>query len=234
MGLYAKIFKMKYAVFTYIFGKNEELLREPKFLDNNIEFICVTDQISLKSDIWKIIYEPIENVKSLRDKTAITKFNPFKYTNADRIIIQDSSLECINSLKEIFKELDYCDICLKKHPQRENLEQELPEWKVRGLSDNQINKFKNMAKNDGIKLSDVPLYECCVIAIKNNKETKGLFNNLLSLMNLLGENGNMVVTQQCTFAYLIKTFYPNLKIGKINQNKFFTRYIHNSNKVNIL
>lgn len=234
MELYAKIFKMKYAVFTYIFGKNEEFLREPKFLDDNIEFICVTDQLSLKSDIWKIIYEPLENVKSLRDKTALTKFNPFKYTDADRIIIQDSSLECISSLSDLFMELEHCDICLKKHPQRENLSQELPEWKVRGLSDNQINKFKNMAKNDGIKLSNVPLYECCVIAIKNNKEIKELFNSLLSLMKLLGENGNMVVTQQCTFAYLIKTFYPNLKIGKINQNKFFTRYIHNSNKVNIL
>ena len=225
---------MKYAVFTYIFGKNEEFLREPKFLDDNIEFICVTDQLSLKSDIWKIIYEPLENVKSLRDKTALTKFNPFKYTDADRIIIQDSSLECISSLSDLFMELEHYDICLKKHPQRENLSQELPEWKVRGLSDNQINKFKNMAKNDGIKLSNVPLYECCVIAIKNNKEIKELFNSLLSLMKLLGENGNMVVTQQCTFAYLIKTFYPNLKIGKINQNKFFTRYIHNSNKVNIL
>lgn len=225
---------MKYAVFTYIFGRNKEQLREPKFIDDNVEYICITDQQNLKSNFWKIIYDPMDNVKSLRDKTALTKFNPFKYTEADRIIIQDSSLECKCSLNELYAELYNNDICLKKHPVRENLEQELPEWKVRGLTDSQISKFKNMAKNDGIKLTDIPLYECCVICIKNNKETKELFNSLLSLMRLLGENGNMIVSQQCTFAYLIKTFYPYLKIGKINQNKFFTRYIHNSNKVNEL
>ena len=222
---------MKYTVFTYIFGKNKEQLREPKFINTKVEYICVTDQNDLKSKNWKIIYEPLVDIKSLRDKTALVKFNPFKYTNADRIIIQDSSLECISSLEDLFLEIEKYDICLKKHPLRNNLEEELPLWKVRGLTSLQINKFKNMAEKDNIKLSDIPLYECCVIGIKNNKETKELSNTLLLLMKFLGENGNMIITQQCTFAYMLKVFYPNLKIGNINQYKFFTRYLHNSNKV---
>ena len=97
---------MKYTVFTYIFGKNKEQLREPKFINTEVDYICVTDQNDLKSKNWKIIYEPLVDIKSLRDKTALVKFNPFKYTNADRIIIQDSSLECISSLEDLFLELE--------------------------------------------------------------------------------------------------------------------------------
>lgn len=223
---------MKYAVITYIFGNNKEILRSPKILEKNIEYICITDQKDLKSNDWKLIYEPLENVKSLRDKVALAKFNPFKYTNADRIIIQDSSLVCISSLKELFDEIENNNICLKKHPFRNNLATELPVWKGRGLTDNQIYKFYKMAKTDNINLSNIPLYECCLMGIKNNKETQNIFNNLLSLMKLLGENGNMIVTQQCPFAYLLKTVYPSIKIGIINQHKYFIRYEHNSNKVN--
>ena len=96
---------MKYAVFTYIFGKNTEKIREPRFIDKNVEYICVTDQKDLTSKHWKIIYEPLEDVKSLRDKTALVKFNPFKYTDADRIVIHDSSLEQIASLQSLFEKL---------------------------------------------------------------------------------------------------------------------------------
>lgn len=223
---------MKLAVITYIFGKNTELLREPLAIDNNIEYICVTDQKNLTSNVWQIIYEPFEHVTSCRDKTALAKFNPFKYTNADRIIIQDSALKCISPLQQLFDQLDTCDICLKKHPWRENLAQELPAWRqIRGLPDSQINKFNAMAKHDNIKLTDIPLFECCILCVKNNTETKDLFSTLLSLMKLLGDNGNMIMTQQCPFAYLLKVMYPSFKIGTINQNKFFTRYAHGSNTI---
>ena len=184
---------MKYAVITYIYGKNQEYLREPLIVDNNIEYICITDQ-PLTSKTWKIIYKPLIEIKSLRDKVALVKFNPFEYTNADRIIIQDSSLKCISNLNILFNDIEKYDICLKKHPERNNLAEELPKWKFRGLSDNQINKFYVMAKLNNIKLKDIPLYECCVLGIKNDEKTREIFNNLLLLMKLLGENGNMIVT----------------------------------------
>lgn len=223
---------MQKAIITYIFGKNQELLREPLFIDNDVEYICVTDQKFLKSKYWKIVYEPLNEIKSLRDKVALVKFNPFKYTNAEKIIIQDSSLQCINSLTDLYNIINDNDICLKKHTIRTNLNDELPHWISRGLSKLQLFKFKNMAKIDNINLSNIPLYECCIIGIKNNKETKELFNNLLLLMKFLGENGNMIVTQQCPFAYLLKTMYSNLKIGIIEQSKYFIRFNHNTNKRN--
>lgn len=222
---------MKRAVITYIFGKGQELLREPAAIDKDTEYICVTDQMKLKSKIWRMIYVSLDGVSSLRDKTALTKFNPFLYTNADRIIIQDMSLKCVASLGPLFDEIEKNDICLKKHPERKHLAAELPHWRSRGITNSQIAKFYKMAKQDNIDLSSVPLYECCVMGIKNDKQTREMFSSLIALMKLLGENGNMIVTQQCPFAYMLKRFYPQLKIGYINQHDFFIRHFHNSNKV---
>ena len=133
---------MKYAVITYIFGKNQELLREPLVIDKDVEYICVTDQKDLKSKIWKIIYEPQNNVKSLRDKVALVKFNPFKYTNAEKIIIQDSSLQCISSLIPLFESINEYDIGLKKHPGRSNLKDELPFGKLEVYNNFKLKNLK--------------------------------------------------------------------------------------------
>ena len=223
---------MKYAVITYIFGKNQEILREPSVIDTDVEYICVTDLNDLKSNTWKIIYEPQNEIRSLRDKVALVKFNPFKYTSAEKILIQDSSLNCIASLLPLFDDVAKYDICLKKHPLRDNLAEELPNWKVRGLTDNQISAFYMMAQKDKKVLTDIPLYECCVMCIHNNELTRILFNSLLTLMRMLGVNGNMIVTQQCPFAYLLATYYDALRIGYIDQSKYFIRYFHNTNTVN--
>lgn len=223
---------MKYAVFTYLFGKNKEIFRDPEIIDEDTEYICVTDQPDLKSNVWKIINVSLNEIKSLRDKTALTKFDPFLYTKADRIVIQDMTLKSICSLKELFAGLDDNDICLKKHPARKCLAEELPHWKARGVSVSQIAKFFKMAEHNKIELTEVPLFECCVMCVKNDANTQEIFSNLLALMKLLGENGKMIATQQCPFAYLLKVFYPDLKIGFIDQHKFFIRYIHNSNVEN--
>jgi len=223
---------MKYAVITYIFGKNQELLREPLIIDKGVEYICITDQKDLKSKIWKIIYEPQSNVKSLRDKVALVKFNPFKYTNADKIIIQDSSLQCISSLIPLFESINEYDIGLKKHPFQSNLKEELPYWKPRGLQQFQIKKFEKMASMNNIKLEEIPLYECCLLCIHNNEKTKEIFKQLLNLMKILGYNNDMIITQQCPFAYLLKTYYNNLKIKILNQHNYFNRYMHNTKRRN--
>ena len=73
---------MKRAVITYIFGRGKELLREPFVVDKDVEYICGTDQSYLKSKVWRIVYELAIMTQNLRDKVALVKFNPFKYTTA--------------------------------------------------------------------------------------------------------------------------------------------------------
>ena len=158
---------MKNAVVTYIFGENRELLREPLVVDEDTEYICVTDQTKLKSNVWKLIYDPMPEIRSLRDKMANVKYNPFKYTEAENILVQDGSFEIKTSLEILFKEIENHDIGLKLHPVRDNLEQELPKWLARRLPQETIKNFYIMSSVDKIKLSDVKLYETSVILFKN-------------------------------------------------------------------
>lgn len=225
---------MKHAVITYIFGKNKEMLREPKVIDSDVEYICVTDQKYLSSKNWKIIYEPMDDVESLRDRFAYVKYNPFKYTNAEKICVMDSTLEIKSSLMPLFSILDYTEGVFKKHSIRKTLAEELPVWRGRGLRNNVIQKFYYMAKHDGVNLDNVPLVESCMFLIHNNDCGKELCNTVLNYMKFLGNDNNLIITNQCPLSYILHLYHKNefTLVGINFQKQFFNRYEHNCNKIN--
>ena len=218
---------MKYAVITYIFGKNKELLREPLVIDKDIEYICVTDQKDLKSKHWKIVLDEMKNVQCIRDKMVYVKYNPFKYTDADKICVIDGALEITKSLKKLFNQINDKDILIKLHTKRNNLYDELKTWiSVRNMPHIALNKFQIMANKCSIDLKNKFLIESCVIVYSNSKKIIDLCDEVISYMNFLGENDNLFLSNQCVLTFLIQQL--QLKIGYINQKDFFNRYAHNS------
>lgn len=215
-------------VITYIFGKNQEILRDP-YIDSDTEYLCITDNKDLKSKCWKIIYDPMNDIQSLRDKVANVKFNPFKYTNSENILVIDGALEIKKTLKSLFNEIKNYDIGLKLHSYHFNLKEELPYWISRGLSQESITKFHKMAKIDNIDLSKVTEYEGCLLLYKNNKFCKEFCNEILTYMQFLGDGKNMIITNQCPLSYIVYKNHKNDKILKINLFDYFNRYCHNTN-----
>ena len=219
------------AVITYIFGKNKELLRTPLVIDPDVEYICVTDQPDLKSNVWKIVYDNIDQANCIRDKMVYVKYNSFKYTNADKILVMDGSFEIKNSINELFND-DNFDIGLKLHPIRDNLKEELPVWKkCRNLPDIVISKFNSMAKIDKIELNEVRIYETSTILFKNTKLNKDICSLVLNYMKLLGDDGKLVLTNQCVLSYIIHSYFKQLNIKIINRNDYFNRYYHNTHRL---
>lgn len=223
---------MKNAVVTYIFGENRELLREPLVVDKDTEYICVTDQTKLKSNVWKLVYDPMPEIRSLRDKVANIKFNPFKYTTAKNIFVIDGSMEIKESLISLFDELKDYDIGLKLHTFHKTLKEELPYWVPRGLSKDTIKKFYKMAKIDNIDLANVVEYEGSLLLYKNTNFCKNFGQNILKFMKFLGEKDNMIVTNQCPMSYWVHKNFKDTKILFIDQFKYMNRYIHNTNRIN--
>lgn len=218
---------MKYAVITYIFGNNTEYLKEPIIIDSDIEYICVTDQTNLKSNVWKIIYDPMQSVKSNRDKVVYVKFNPFKYSKAEKICVIDGTLEIKNSLIPLFEQVKDNDILVKKHPERNNLFVEIQEWiKTRGMPKNALDKFQTMAKNFNIDLHKDYLLEGCIIVYNKTQKTINLCEDEISYLNFLGENENMFYSNQCVLTFL--TEINDIKFSYLNQKDYFRRYLHNS------
>ena len=65
----------KYSILTYIFG-NYEFVREPLEIDEDCEYILVTDNISLKSKTWKIIYLQDVKLTNSFDKSLYVRYHP--------------------------------------------------------------------------------------------------------------------------------------------------------------
>lgn len=219
---------MSYCVITYIFGKNKEILREPIVIDN-IEYICITDQKDLKSKTWKIIYDDIPQAKCIRDKMVYVKYNPFKYTQADKILVIDGTLEINNSLIPLFEQCKNNDLLIKLHPERNNLYDELQQWiKTRNMPKDALDKFKIMANKSNINLHKKFLIESCVIVWSRTKIIQEICNLVLSYMKFLGKE-TLFLSNQCVFTFLFQTF--TLKFSFINQKDFFKRYSHNTLKL---
>lgn len=220
---------MKYAVITYIFGKNKELLRKPLVKDD-IEYICVTDQKDLKSNDWKIILDEMPDVKCVRDKMVYVKYNPFKYTDADVICVIDGTLEINKSLIPLFEQVKDNDMLVKFHPERDNLYVELDKWiKTRGMPSNALNKFQVIAKYNNLDLKKKFLIESCIIVYTNKDKVKELCKEEIAYMKFLGDNGNLFLSNQCVLTVLIQQM--NIKFSYLNQKQFFKRYGHGTMKL---
>lgn len=220
---------MKFAVITYIFGKGKEILRKPLVKDD-IEYICVTDQKDLKSSDWKIIYDEIPQANCVRDKMVYVKYNPFKYTDADRICVIDGTLEITKSLIPLFEQVKDNDLLVKLHPERNNLFIELCEWiKTRGMPKDAIHKFQIIAKHEHLDLNKKFLLESCVIIYTRKPIIQELCEEEISFMKFLGNNGNLFLSNQCVLSLLIQK--AKVKFGFINQKDFFKRYNHGTTKI---
>lgn len=215
---------MKYAVITCIFGKGKEILRTPLVKDD-IEYICVTDQKDLNSDVWKIIHDEMDNIKCIRDKMVYVKYNPFKYTDADRICIIDGTLEITNSLIPFFQQATEYDMLVKLHPERNCLMKELNEWIMkRNMPRSVMAKFKIMTNYNNIDINTSFLLESCIIMYTRNDKVKELCNEVMAYMKFLGNDKNLFLSNQCILTLLL--MQEQLKIGFIDQKRFFKRYDH--------
>ena len=100
----------KITVITAIFN-NFDLLREPKVINNDVEYICITDNPNLHSNNWKIIVNPdsIKKDWSPRKKTYYVRYHLFEFTDSSYCFWIDASIELnkINFQNYIDKNNDF-------------------------------------------------------------------------------------------------------------------------------
>ena len=119
---------VKYSILTYIFNKGDILREAPK--DDNIEYICVTDNPELKSDTWKIIIDEDLVGKDSEYASFYVRYHPFKYCNSNICMRIDGSIQIKESLVSMFEEFDNSnkDICIMTNSRARSIRQELLHW----------------------------------------------------------------------------------------------------------
>lgn len=121
--------KKRYSVVTFLFG-DYDALKEPTFVDENAEYICITDRTDLYSNIWKFENITEYDTSNLTNwqKTMIARYTVFNHISTDQCIILDASVKIKKSLSHIIDILINSDAAFIIHPWRTSYLDEFDEW----------------------------------------------------------------------------------------------------------
>ncbi|MGB8212640.1 MAG: glycosyltransferase domain-containing protein [Anaerolineales bacterium] len=114
-----------YCVYTVLIGDYEQLNEQPIQKDSRIDFFCFTDNRSLVSETWKIIYiDPIFPMDSVRS-SRLVKICPHRFLKAyDESLYIDNSMVLKQTPEEIYSELmqdGNTDLVVLNHNYRETV-----------------------------------------------------------------------------------------------------------------
>ena len=157
---------MKYSVLTYIFGNGDILREVPK--DENVEYICVTDNPHINAGNWTIIVD--EDLKDMHPLQAsfYVRHHPFKYCSTDICMRIDGSIKINESLTPMFEEFDASgkDMCVMVNSRAKNLVFEFLHWI--GYS-KVITKQLEIFKQNGVNVLLEGSLQSPISIVRNNK-----------------------------------------------------------------
>ena len=211
---------MKYCVVTMLFNKYD-WLREPVEVDPDADYICITDDKELKSEHWKVIYDPFFDTDKLTgiQKTFMFKYHLYRYIphieKYDYIVRVDGSIIIYKSLKGIVEYLDRgkYDISVAIHPWRNNFIDEYNAWiTVRNIGKE---KFDIFLKGIGTyNLSMEGLCENTFQIYKNCKETFNFLDDVYRIMIDASPTKEIIdPNDQCYFTYTLYQYLDKLRIN---------------------
>lgn len=228
--------KKEYSVLTYNIGGYERMHHINKRSDK-AEYIYVTDDRSIKSDEWEVIYvdnpydDPFELCYQIR-------FNPFKYCNTDICIRIDGSMGIDGDLDRIidkFNEGGY-DLCVMVHPTRNTMYDEYVAWcKFRGYDVEQANKcltYMNYLEGYDVK-ERKGLYQFNFMVMRNNRMNGDWMRMTYSTLKYLAAEGKMIErVDQTIGSFILNKYFDSSKVMCVNERicngSYFTWYGHNS------
>jgi hypothetical protein len=231
----------KYTVLTYNFDGYEIMREIPKgLMRDDAEYIYVTNDHTLKSETWNIVYEDSFTGDGF-DKVCQLRRNIFKYVNTDVVLRIDGSIMLngdITPLMNLFIDGNY-DIGLLICPVRCTMEQEYAAWEYwRNLPHEQSEKAMQHMTETGYDVKNYKgLYGYnLMIQLKNRVNEQ--FNEMQYDLDLqLGENGHYHRVDQTVGSYVLNMYFRDkMKVMSISHDimdkyPLFNIYAHNSNRM---
>lgn len=226
----------KYSVLTYVFGDGE-ILREIDKMDENVEYICVTDNTELMSNTWTIVVDNDLDGKTIFDKVFSVRYNLFKYCHSDICVRVDGSIKVkqpLNDIVDAFIKSD-ADICVEIHPYRNDLLVEYHCWLVgRGYP---IDKIQNQIRLFQLIGHDVYRKGLIQLNFSINKRsdiTDKIDKLMYGFLKYLGETGDVDRLDQTVFSVVLDKFFNGIKVFAVGEDLLHSKYLswnfHNEEK----
>ena len=227
----------KYSVLMYNFN-NYEIMREPREIDPECEYIYVTDNPDLQKQtkVWKIVVDKdLENLPSPFDKVFYARYNSFKYCSTDTCIELDGSIQIYKSLNQLYQDFTNsgAEQGLIVHPLRFSIPREYEIWKqIRNYPAEQAEKCMKSMEAMGYDLNYKGLYEMTVRIVKNTPNNKLLNESCYELLKKMDEHR----VDRCIFSFLINKEFNNLQIFPLSEQIIHSDWmqvcLHNKKEIN--
>ena len=229
----------RYSVLTYIIN-NYEQVHEIEQCDPEAEYILVTDDKSLVSQTWQVVYDADLEGMSVFDKCYAIRFNCFKYCHTDICIRIDGSIGVRQSLKplvDVFERGGY-DACLMPHPLRDNFEDEYAIWvEQRGYDASQAKRCLDYMQREGYDFHYKGLFQCCFSIQRRGEITDEIDRMSLHVLKELGKDGEIERLDQVPVSFIINSRFQKIKILPVScqilRSPYLQWYWHNSEEYNL-
>ena len=227
----------QYSVLTYNIGGYEKV-HEILEKSPNAEYIYVTDDKSITSETWTVVYvdnpwphDPFGLCYEIR-------FNPFRYVHTNIVFRVDGSIQINKNLDPLLQY--YIDggynIGLGLHPVRNTMAAEYSAWcQTRAFPVEQANKCLSFIQNayhyDAINYKGLAQYN---IMIQRNDKINNLINEmtLWTLKYLAAEGKEVERIDQTIGNVVIQKFFQGIKVMAMSvdicDSTWLTWFAHNS------
>ncbi len=231
----------KYSVLTYNVG-GYEVLHELEYKDDDVEYIYVTDDKTITSSTWNVVYVKNEHPEDNFDLCYKIRFNPFDYVHSDIVIRIDGSMVVCGNLDKLVEEFnrkDY-DIMLEIHPSRSTMYDEYLAWcQTRNYPIEQANKcLSYMAALEGYDVKGYNgLYQYNFMIQRKNRVNMLLNEMTLTTLKYLAADDKQIERiDQTIGSFILNKYFNNIKVIPVSQmvctsGVYFKWCKHGSNDV---
>lgn len=229
----------EYTVLCYIINKYE-VVHEILEKDPKAEYILVTDDPTLKSDTWKVVYDASLEGLSTFDKCYAIRFNLFKYATTDVCVYIDANIlvkKPLEPLIQLFNGRCY-DMCLMPHPLRATFYPEYCAWvNGRNYPAKQANKFFKMLADSHYDPEYKGLFQGCFKIVRRGKINDDFERLTMAFLKYLGTEKEIERLDQTVYTYVLNYYFSNIKVLPVSEqilrSPYMQWYWHNSNNPNM-
>ena len=226
----------KYSVLMYNFN-DYEIMREPKEVDPECEYIYVTDNPKYQNEtkVWNVIVDKMDGLSDF-EKVYSVKYNPFKYCTTDTVIELDGSIQIYKKLDQLYNDFNAsgCELGVIVHPLRFSITNEYEIWKMcRKYPEEQKQKCLKAMISMGYDFNYKGLYETTVRIVKNTIKNKMINESTFELLKKLDDKIERI--DRCIFSFLINHLYNDTSVFPMSEqiihSDFMKLNYHNKDEV---
>ena len=218
----------KYSVLTCLFVKKGNLM-EINDKREDVEYICVTDDKTMKSDTWTIILvdDFILSLPFINQYTYI-RYHPFEFVSNDICVYLDASIRVLKDFREEIVEpfvKGGYEYGISLHPCRKSISEETHKWTTdKGYPIEQATKVVQWLANTEEKTNR--LFQSGLLIHKNCRTTNFINNRTWELCHQWGKGAEIDINNQCDLTFVLNHFFDNSdKIMVLPSQVIYSNYL---------